>query len=208
MRRELQSVTSYPRTRIHGHQPWSLLTSRFRAKLQMVVLLDGTWGYFWTRMGELFYKVLFITSMCIGSTWRFSVCLGSFLLSICKLFVSNAYSVCSYWHSKRSYFNFVFGRRVSWLINLDSCFNCCDVEEFEWIMIECLREVLQWDQRGSHFPSHATIAMLPGTTTSNLRGGSLKNDLLCQSSYNLVAYLMTNYLLHSGSIKCHLLGNT
>ena len=122
----------------------------------------------------LFYKVLFITSMCIGSTWRFSVCLGSFLLSICKLFVSNSDSVCSYWHSKRSYFNFVFGRRVSWLINLDSCFNCCDVEEFEWIMIECLREVLQWDQRGSHFPSHATITMLPGTTTSNLRGGSLK----------------------------------
>ena len=130
--------------------------------------------------------------MCIGSTWRFSVCLGSFLLSICKLFVSNADSVCSYWHSKRSYFNFVFGRRVSWLINLDSCFNCCDVEEFEWIMIECLREVLQWDQRGSHFPSHATIAMLPGTTTSNLRGGVLKNNLLCQFSYNLVAYLMTN----------------
>ena len=31
---------------------------------------------------------------------------------------------------------------VSWLINLDSCFNCCYVEEFGW-MIECLREVLQ-----------------------------------------------------------------
>ena len=104
VRSELQSVTSKPRTRTLGHQPWSLSISRFRAKLQMGVLLDGTWGYFWTRMGEFF-----LSHPCAldqHEEFYSVICFGSFLL------FRNADSACSHWLSKRPDFNFVFGRCV------------------------------------------------------------------------------------------------